>query len=152
LNQTLIKTTTGWVPENESAKRFHTKCKLGGTAHGKFTELRNPGFHRKYFALLNIAFENWDPGVVDTKWGAPVKNFDEFRKNIAILCGYRELVFKMDGSYRMVAKSISFSGMEQEEFEGLYQATITVLLKNVYGSDMSREKLDNIVNEYLSFA
>ncbi len=157
MKQDLMKTQTGWVPVDESAKEFHSKTKAGATVHGDFTQIRNAAFHRKYFALLNIGFDNWVPvfdnASFEERWGIPEKNFETFRKNIAILCGFCDPVFNLNNTYKLEARSISFAGMKEKQFQELYSKTIDVLLKNVYGAeDMTAEKLDDIVQSYLSFA
>jgi len=148
----LTKTLNGFVPATPETQEWANKVKTGGIVKGKFTQTRNAAFHRKYFALLNIAFDHWEPGELDTKYGKPEKNFDRFRKDIAILSGFYELVFRVDGSYRVQAKSISFASMSQEEFEQLYSKTIDVLLKQVYNYKLSGEEMDELVEQYLLFA
>ena len=149
---TLIKTISGLMPADTPTDEWYKKLKSGELAHGTFSKMRNPAFHRKYMALLNIGFENWNPCEIDSKYGIPEKNFDRFRKDVAILAGFYEVVIRLDGSTRIEAKSISFASMDDLEFEKLYSATIDVLLKKVYGEGMSREEIDNIVESYLRFA
>ena len=50
------------------------------------------------------------------------------------------------------AKSISWAKMDEDEFERLYSAVLDVLLAKVYGRNMSNEEMDDLVNQYLSFA
>lgn len=45
----------------ESREFLQSKCKLGTVLVAEFTKVRNPAFHRKYFALLNLGFEYWEP-------------------------------------------------------------------------------------------
>ena len=58
---------------------------------------------------------------------------------------------RLDGSYRVEPKSISFANMDQEEFERLYSETLNVLLKHVYKQKISQEELEEIVNKYMEF-
>ena len=113
--------------------------------------MRNVMFHRKFFALLNIAFDNWNPGEINSKYGIPEKNFERFRKDVAILCGHFHLVIRVDGTSRPEADSISFAKMDQETFKDLYSKTIDVLIKHVYKQKIDAEKLDEIVERYLQF-
>lgn len=99
-----------------------------------------------------MAYDNWEPGEINTKFGAVEKNFNQFREDTTILAGYYEQYFRVDGSYRVRAKSISFAKMENEEFSNLYNKTLTVLIKNVYKGKLSPEELDVIVEKYLEFA
>lgn len=45
----------------ESREFLQSKCKLGTVLVAEFTKVRNPAFHRKFFALLNLGFEYWEP-------------------------------------------------------------------------------------------
>jgi len=152
MNVNLIKTLSGFVPFDPDTETWYNKVKVGEVVGGDFKKYRNPMFHRKYMALLNIGFENWQPGEINSKYGTPEKNFDRFRKDIAILCGYFDLVIRLDGSSRPEAQSISFAKMDQDEFEKLYSKTIDLLIKNVYGSSLDADGLNAIVDKYLSFA
>ena len=113
--------------------------------------MRNVAFHRKYFALLNIGFDNWEPGEINSKYGVPEKNFKRFREDIAIMCGYFHLVTRLDKTCRPEADSISFAKMDQETFADLYSKTIDVLIKHVYRQEIDADKLNEIVESYLQF-
>ena len=59
----LIKQSSGiLIPATPETSDFlHSKCKLGAVLEADFRQLRNPAFHRKFFALLNLGFEYWEP-------------------------------------------------------------------------------------------
>ena len=147
----LLKTISGLVPVDPDSEARYNKIKIGAVIEAETKEVRNPKFHRQYFALLNVGFDNWSPGEIDSKYGTPAKNFERFRKDIAILCGYYDIVIRLDGSTRPEAQSISFAGMSQETFEDLYSKTIDVFLNKIYGEGSSAEEIDRIVSEYLRF-
>lgn len=148
----LIKTMLGLVPAEPDSKENYDKLKIGDFITAEIKTVRNPKFHRKYFALLRVGFDNWLPGEVNSKYGVPAKNFERFRADVIILCGFYDNVVRLDGSVRLEPKSVSFAKMSEESFADLYSKTIDVLLKYVYDSKMTPEKLDEIVNQYLSFA
>jgi len=148
----LALTLSGLLPADPESEKWYRKLRIGNLVHGDFKTYRNPNFHRKYFALLNIGFQNWEPGEINSKYGVPEKNFTTFRKDIAILCGYYKNVIRFDGTSRIEAESISFSSMDQEEFEKLYSKTIDLFIKNIYGSSLDADGLNEIVNKYLQFA
>lgn len=117
------------------------------------TRMRNPAFHRKYFALLNYAFECWEPPELEDD-GPRIeihKSFDRFRKDIAILSGFYECVWRVDGTFRFEPRSISFAKMSEEEFEELYSKTIDVIVKRVL-SNYTAEDLNEVINTILEFA
>lgn len=125
----------------------------GETIEVKTVQKRNGRFHRKFFALLNVGYEAWDPGRKHkTHKGLPVgKNFEQFREDVTILAGYYEQTFGIDGAMKLKAKSISFANMEQPEFEELYSAVADVLLEHVLSNYANRAQLDEVVNKVMGF-
>lgn len=57
----LVKTSHGLVPATEADSEVLAKWKLGQVIHGSFTKMRNAGFHRRFFKLLDLAFEYFEP-------------------------------------------------------------------------------------------
>lgn len=45
----------------ETSDFLQSKCKLGAVLVANFKQVRNPAFHRRFFALLNLGFEYWEP-------------------------------------------------------------------------------------------
>jgi len=147
----LTRTISGLLPSEPDSEDWYRKLKLGQVIWGEFKKVRNYQFLRKYFALLNVAYDNWIPGEVNSKYGVPEKNFDRFRADLTILAGFYENTIRLDGSVRIEPKSISFAKMEAEEFADLYSKTIDVLIKHVYKQKIDAEKLNEIVESYLQF-
>lgn len=56
-----IKTRAGLVPHTDHDKEIFDKWKLGAVIAGDFKRVRNPKFHRKFFALLNLTFDYYEP-------------------------------------------------------------------------------------------
>lgn len=59
----LIKHSAGiLIPATpESSDILQSKIKLGAVLVTEFKQPRNPAFHRRFFALLNLGFEYWEP-------------------------------------------------------------------------------------------
>ncbi|ARR51577.1 DUF1367 family protein [Photobacterium damselae subsp. damselae] len=58
----LVKTLGGaLVPLTDDDKTIIEKKRVGTVIECDFKTIRNPMFHRKYFALLNLGFDYWDP-------------------------------------------------------------------------------------------
>lgn len=146
-----IKTPYGLAPDDPNSKEWFEKVKLGQGIKGEFKRVRNYKFHKKLFALLNLAYEYWEPGEINTKWGKPQKHFETFRKNAIILAGYGEPVFNIDGTFKMEAKSISFANMDEHEFQDLYSKVLDVLLERSL-KGMSRDEVEDLTEKFLSFA
>lgn len=139
------------VPADRETDDYLRKIKSGVVVHGEFRRMRNPRFHRKFFALLNFAFEYWEPGEVSSRHGVPEKNFERFREDVIILAGYYRSVIRLDGSVRIEAESISFGSMDEDRFEKLYNAVLTVIIERILVG-RTPEEVDRLVNEALRFA
>ena len=59
----LIKQSSGiLIPATpETSDILQSKIKLGSVLVAEFRQVRNPAFHRRFFALLNLGFEYWEP-------------------------------------------------------------------------------------------
>lgn len=140
------------VPWDEGAQAFIDKCNTGGLLHSDFKRVRNYQFHKKYFALVKFAFDQWEPKDGLTYKGIPVqKNLKRFRKDVAILCGFFETTVNIRGEVRLEARSISFAQMDEIEFEELYQETITVVMERIL-TKYTRSDIEEVVENLLRFA
>ena len=148
---TFIRGDAGIYPADTPSQDYVSKLKLGERIHADFKRQRNPQFHRKFFALLQIAFDLWEPGELTNQYGTVEKNFDQFRKDLIILAGFYEQDFRLDGSVRINAKSIRFGHMDEDEFAELYSRMIDVILKHIC-RNRTKEDLQNAVEQVLGFA
>lgn len=59
----LIKYSSGvLIPATPETSDFlQSKVRLGAVLVADFKQVRNPAFHRKFFSLLNLGFEYWEP-------------------------------------------------------------------------------------------
>ena len=130
---------------------------MGQDVRVKISKARNIKFHRKYFALLNHAYDCFEPEDVDvpahiSNHGiTPEKNFERFRKDIIILAGFYDATIRVNGEVRVEAKSIAFGNMNEETFNDMYSKTINVILKYVL-KNYDKEELELVVDEILGFA
>ena len=108
--------------------------------------MRNYEFHKKYFALLNYAYEMWSPIEAD----GIQKSFDVFRKEITILAGFYTSNFSIDGSVQLQAQSVSFAKMSEEQFHDLYSKTLSVIVNHVLDS-YTEESLATVMEELTKY-
>lgn len=147
----LAKTASGaLIPADQQAQDFLAKIKLGAGVTVSIKRHRNIGHHRKYFALMNLAFDAWEPECKKYKGEHVLKNFDQFRNDVTVLAGHYEPATTLKGDVRLTAKSISFGSMSQDDFDSLYNATINVILSRVLTS-YRRDDLDEVVERLLRF-
>ena len=136
------------APDDEPSEEYMDTLKVGDVVSADIKKPRNYDFHRKWFALLALGFDYFEPEDHEYK-GKPVeKNFERFRHDITILAGYYTFVNDIRGEPKAQAKSVSFGSMSQDEFESLYSKTIDVLLKYVlknYTEEELRIAVDQIV-------
>jgi hypothetical protein len=149
----LQKTISGLIPADPMTAEALEKIRPGEVIHGEYRRMRNYKFHKKLFALLNLGFEYWQPGEINSKYGTPEKNFDRFRADVTILAGYYHTEIRLDGSVRVEPDSISFAAMDEDTFEKLYQSVLTVLIERIpVLSSMTAGEVDTLVDKFLRFA
>jgi len=128
-------------PAFESDLEIAKKIKINEIYKVKITKPRNVMFHRKYFALLNLAFANFETE----------NTFDDFRKEIIKRAGFYREITNFKGEKEYVAKSISFAGMDDIEFDDLYSKSLAVIFKFTLKLDMTKENLTNLQEELINF-
>jgi hypothetical protein len=97
---------------------------------------RNVGHHRKFFTLMNMVFQNQDQ----------YNNQDHLREDLTIEAGFYDIEYNFWGEERKRAKSISFSSMDQTEFQEFYKAFLDAVVR-VYGLD-NKDLVENIERYY----
>jgi hypothetical protein len=135
--------------ENDVATVAHIK--IGEWVKCAMTRPRNIKFFRKWWTLVEYAYEHWEPAQLDDpKWKGviPEKNKNRFRKDLTILAGHYEAFYRVDGSVRVEAKSISFASMDEEAFEQFYSTCVDVVLKHIL-KNYTRDDLEQIVDQLL---
>lgn len=147
----LMKVGGGMLaPADEQSREVVERWKLGQGVHADVRRMRNYLFHKKFFAMINLGFDAWEPPELEHR-GLPVgKNFERFRKDCMIAAGFYEPVANLKGEVRAEAKSISFANMEEDEFEKVYSSVVDVLLERVL-TKYTRADLDEVVERLISF-
>lgn len=150
----LIKLPGGTLKAaNESDHEQLSKIKNGRYVTATIIQVRNPEFHKKFFALLNFGFDYFEPTIEPVKGLIPAKSFERFRKDVLIMAGHHDVVVNIKSEVRYEAKSISFGSMDEAEFSELYKSVFNVLwtmvLSKVQG--MTEETAENTINQLLEF-
>lgn len=136
------------VPACQDTRERLEKLHVGQIVRGDYKKARNSQFHRKFWVLLDHAFDCWEPGEMETKFGIPAKDPEKFRKELTILAGFYDVVHSLDGTFRLEAQSISFSNMDQDQFERVYSKVVDVILKKIL-TTYSRDDLDEVVDRII---
>ncbi len=122
------------LPVNDDEADKLTKFKTGEQYTIEIKQARNPKFHRKVFCFFNFCFQYWD-GATNHPYLNRQAQFDMFRRQLTVLAGYKEVSYKLDGSLRVEAKSLSFGSMSQTEFEQCYHSLIQASMTHLFKSD-----------------
>ena len=133
------------APDDADSIAALQKIKIGQVVSGEFKRKRNYEFHKKYFALIDFAYDQleYDEQLI-TK--------EDFRKQIQMAAGYRrEVVSVFTGDVRWESVSISFDNMDQDTFDDLYDKVCTVLTTYVL-KNYTRNDIDNVMGEIARFA
>jgi hypothetical protein len=85
----------------------------------KFTAKRNIKFHRKFFSLIKLCYENQ----------SDYRLMEDLRRDLIITAGhYEEVVNKLTGEVYKIAKSIQFNKMDETEFSEVYESVKEVII------------------------
>jgi hypothetical protein len=116
-----IKTAAGFIPKSQAAREFHAKTKLGATVELKGRRPRNPGHHRKLFALLSLLADNREE----------FSSTEDALLGLKAVLGYgtwKKLHPKAEREV-FVPDSIAFENMPQDEFNEFYEAAVAAVIR-----------------------
>jgi len=146
VNKTRTDSGTALVPHRQSDLDAMKSLSADKPLRVKVSVMRNYDFFKKWWALIDLAFDYWEP----PENFVGEKNKDRFRKDIIILAGFYERVVRLDGSTRIEPKSISFGKMSEDEFSDLYNKTIDVIVNHVL-THYTGDELRSIVEQVEAF-
>ena len=115
---TAVKKGIYLLPATDADKHKFAKVAQGEIVQVEFDKKRNTQFHRKFFALLNIGFENQD--VFDS--------FEIYREYILIAIGFCVVFIAPNGQPNYKAKSISYENLpDNNDFEKVYNDAVSYI-------------------------
>lgn len=127
----LVKDGSCLRPMPECMKQFD-RLGDGEIIAVKWKYPRNVEFHRKFFALLKVGFENQEHYAT----------MEQFRHVFLIETGHADPIISASGAVHWMPVSISFEKMDQLDFERLYSDLLDYLIaKHIFDgrSDVERE-------------
>jgi hypothetical protein len=134
-----IKKNGALVPGDGDAALAFVKMKDGKGYLINVTRPRNVLHHRKLFALLSVVQDNTD------KWPTVETLLDDLKISTGL---FETRVNAVTGIPYVVAKSISFASMAQDEFEEFFQRAIDIISKQVL--EMDRDDLLGAIDDILA--
>lgn len=124
-------------PTDEAGEESLRKVKTGALVEIEIKQPRNLQHHRKFFAMLNIVFQN--------------QEHYKTSEMLLIACkfgvGHVDVIRTKRGEYQ-IPKSISFHAMSQDDFSKFYDAAVDWVISDVIPG-LKRAALDAEVEESL---
>lgn len=126
-------TPYGLVPLYDSDYDLKKRLRVGSVVKCKVSNPRNYEHHKKFFALVRLTFDNLPSNLAEY---FKVHNEEDMLRRFKRDLGYFKTSLNERGEKEIEYKSISFSAMEQHEFERFYNQCIDlVLYKYIKGID-----------------
>lgn len=122
------------VPEYSSDYEKLGKLKSGITYSIEIKQPRNIDFHRKFFALINLTYNNQDH----------FNNIDEMRSWLIMKAGFYKRVQTPSGEM-FQPESLSFSSMDELRFSEVYSRVLDQVCNWLKISD------EDVQNEIVNF-
>lgn len=120
----VVNTPTGFVPETDADYEAKKKLKRGAVYEAVFREVRNPKFHRLFFALLNCSWEY----LTEEQRNFFKDNIDKFRETLLIATGYTETFYDIKrNTWLEKPRSMAFDKMSEADFSDFYERAKDVI-------------------------
>ena len=139
-----VVTDTGLAPKYDSDREEFKKLKRNSEVVVEIKKGRNIEFHKKYFALLKLTFENFPEWLEDT---LNVHSVEDLRTRIKIDLGLYDISHYGNQSI-IIPKSIAFDKMDETEFEKFYRMSVNHIIKN-YLKGVSNEQIEEEIWKFL---
>ena len=130
-----------FLPAFNTDHDLSKKIKTGEIVKVAMTRPRNPGFHRKFMAMIKMFHDNL-PEELDNQ----IPTFNNMLDVVKVLAGHYTILHFPDGTISKVPKSISFGSMDDLEFEEFYSKSLDVGLKHFLIGMDPRELENEILN------
>lgn len=114
------KTKQGLTPLYNSGYDDYQKLRIGWEGEVTFTQKRNYKFHKKFMALINMAYQNQEK----------FNNVTHYRRYLTCKAGFYT-AYETDKGTFVEADSISFASMDEIEFSELYSKLLDVVINEI---------------------
>jgi hypothetical protein len=132
----LIKNLNGsFTPAYDSDLEIAKKIKVNSFYEFDFKKPRNYLFHKKFFALINLAYHNQDT----------YNNIDDLREDLIVDAGFYRKTRTMHNETIKKALSVSFAAMDDIEFNDLYSRVADVIVKWL---GIEKQDIVDNINQY----
>ena len=139
-----VVTENGLAPKYDSDREEFSRLKRNTDVLVEVGQKRNYEFHKKFFALLKLTYDNFPERMEDK---LNVHSAEDLRTRLKIdlgLCG----VSHYGNQSVIVPKSIAFDKMDETEFEKFYKMSVNHILKN-YLKGVTNEQIEEEIWKFL---
>lgn len=137
-------TPYGLVPLHDSDHDLRQRLRVGSTVRCRVTLPRNYRFHKKFFALVRLTFDNLPLPLVE-RWGvhSEADMLRRFKRDL----GYFSSTVNENGEREIQYRSISFAAMDEHEFERFYDDCLNLVLHR-YIPGIGRSELEEEIERF----
>ena len=131
-------------PADEEAELKITKLKKGDVYTADIKVNHNYELHKKIFGFFGFC-TNYKYGDINA--GKNKYYLDKVRKDLTISAGYYKQVFEPDGvSFEVVALSIKYESMPDDERQVFYKRITQAALDNVFNNGADENTLNQLLD------
>lgn len=131
------RTLSGLSPADERARKVLLKIAEGRIVKVEYRQPRNLAWHNRYWALCQMVADNSE------QYGSA----DEVSDHLKILAGHCTVVARVDtGELDRLPKSISFSAMDQGQFEDFWRRAVKAVCENILPGVTEAAVEDELLN------
>lgn len=142
----MVRKEFGLFPATDEDMEKLLKVKKGEVAEVNVKVLRNYRFHKKYFALINTAYNF----LTEPQREFFHNSVDGFRYTLEVAAGYYDEFYSVTRhEWVQKPKSIAFDKMDEAEFSKLYEAVVNIIFKLFL--DNNRVNRDTFYNALKDF-
>ena len=139
-----VVTENGLAPKYDSDREEFSRLKRNTDVLVEVGKKRNYEFHKKFFALLKLTYDNFPERMEDK---LNVHSAEDLRTRLKIDLGLYEVSHYGNQSV-IVPKSIAFDKMDETEFEKFYKMSVNHILKN-YLKGVTNEQIEEEIWKFL---
>lgn len=140
----LIKLPNGDLrPATDDGRDRVKRWRVGDVVTCEVKRPRSQAFHRLYFGLLSMIYENSE--WCEERW----PTFERFREAVQMQAGYFEETKSIKGSTMYRASSVAFHKMDEDEFSALFNKVVDIIIQFVPEyANVTPDDLVQMVKEY----
>ena len=139
-----VVTENGLAPKYDSDREEFSRLKRNTDVLVEVGQKRSDEFHKKFFALLKLTYDNFPEWMEDN---LNVHSVEDLRTRLKIDLGLYEVSHYGNQSV-IIPKSIAFDKMDETEFEKFYKMSVNHILKN-YLKGVTNEQIEEEIWKFL---